>query len=141
MENESSVAKPRGVLAKDIQSMNYMLLGHFSDSNTSGTFNKLNVSQVILSPPSVDLPLDSSWLHSPVTAVTWPLLSRDSYFQGLDSIFSCSLLGCGADRPSIVSSISRSSATLPQWRAWMRMWPAESSVPSASPTPAARRSP
>ena len=96
MENESSVAKPRGVLAKDIQSMNYMLLGHFSDSNTSGTFNKLNVSQVILSPPSVDLPLDSSWLHNPVTAVTWPLLSRDSYFQGLDSIFSCSLLGCGS---------------------------------------------
>ena len=87
MENESSVAKPRGVLTKDIQSMNYMLLGHFSDSNTSGTFNKLNVSQVILSPPSVDLPLDSSWLHNPVTAVTWPLLSRDSYFQGLDSIF------------------------------------------------------
>ena len=102
MENESSVAKPRGVLTKDIQSMNYMLLGHFSDSNTSGTFNKLNVSQVILSPPSVDLPLDSSWLHNPVTAVTWPLLSRDSYFQGLDSIFSCSLLGCGSagDLPS-----------------------------------------
>ena len=94
MENESSVAKPRGVLAKNIQSMNYMLLGHFSDSNTSGTCNKLNVSQVILSPPSVDLPLDSSWLHNP--AVTWPLLSRDSYFQGLDSIFSCSLLGCGS---------------------------------------------
>ena len=139
MENESSVAKPRGVLTKDIQSMNYMLLGHFSDSNKSGTFNKLNVSQVILSPPSVDLPLDSSWLLNPVTAVTWPLLSRDSYFQGLDSIFSCSLLGCGVDWPGIVSS--RSSVTLPQWRTWMRMWPAESSVPSASPTPAARRSP
>ena len=140
MENKSSVAKPRGVLTKDIQSMNYMLLGHFSDSNTSGTFNKLNVSQVILSPPSVDLPLDSTWLHNPVTAVTWPLLSRDSYFQGLDSIFSCSLLGCGsAGHPQ--SSISRSSVTLPQWRAWTRMWPAESSVPSASPTPAARRSP